>query len=66
MPTRDGVVHGFTLLNGQFTAFNVPGALGTFPRLALTTQGEIVGSFTLTAQSVLHGFLLNGADVFDN
>jgi YVTN family beta-propeller protein len=55
----DGLSHGFTLLNGQFTAFNVPGALGTFPA-GINDLDEIVGSY-VDAQSVLHGFLLNGA-----
>ena len=54
-----GVNHGYTLLNGQFTAFNVPGALGTFTG-SVNDLGEIVGSY-LDAADVLHGFLLNGA-----
>ena len=50
--------HGFTLLNGQFTTFDVPGALGTFGG-AINELGEIVGAY-LPQNGNAHGFTFDG------
>jgi len=57
----DGLSHGFTLLNGQFTAFNFPGAAGGTFASNINDLGEIVGAYALTQNGTVHGFSFDGA-----
>src|SRR5271156_3290256 len=52
-----GVFHGFTLLNGQYTALNVPGAAGTYAG-GINDSREIVGAYVQSG--TVHGFTFDG------
>jgi YVTN family beta-propeller protein len=54
----EGVYHGFTLLNGNYSTINFPGASDTFG-LCINDLGVIVGVYE--QNGTVHGFSFNGA-----
>ena len=56
--TAGGALHGFTLRNGVFTAFDPPGSTFTTVNF-INPRGDIVGAY-VDAGGVSHGFVLSG------
>jgi hypothetical protein len=56
--TAGGALHGFTLKDGVFTAFDPPGSTFTTVNF-INPRGDIVGAY-VDASGVSHGFVLSG------
>ena len=58
--TAGGPLHGFTLRNGVFTAFDPPGSTFTTVNY-INPRGDIVGGY-VDGSGVSHGFVLSGGN----
>lgn len=56
--TAGGALHGFSLKDGVFTAFDPPGSTFTTVNF-INPRGEIVGAY-VDASGISHGFVLSG------
>ena len=56
LPVTGCATHGYKLVNGVFTEFDIPNAIATQAN-GVNNSGDIVGTFTRSDQTV-HGFLL--------